>query len=271
MTLLSAHGSTPSRGLVDQIFEQLATDIMSGVYAAGSHLPSERALAETLAVNRQVIREASRRLSQVGLVQVLHGDGTRVLDFRLHGGLDLLALLMEQGSAQKSSLRYWMPILELRSALAPDVVRHCTTRGSQALRDELLAVATRMSQARGAAELYKLEQRFWDLVHEGADHLVYRFTYNSFRRCSDSIREQSVRFTALEVKLSGYRLELARAMAAGKAARAEREVRSTMRKTLKALELELVKRRSRAAAKPAAKTRAKPRLVASARKRAAGP
>ncbi|MDB4974149.1 MAG: mce2R 1 [Myxococcaceae bacterium] len=235
-----------SRGLVDHVFEQLATEIMAGTYRPGQPLPSERALAEALAVNRQVIREASRRLAQMGLVQVVHGDGTRVLDFRAHGGLDVLALLIERQSPGKRSLAFWMPILELRSALAPDVVRHCTRRGKQALRNELLEVALAMEalgRAEKKSELYELEWRFWDLVHEGADHLVYRFTYNSFKRCAASIREQSKAWTALELAHCGYRVELARAIAAGDAARAEREVRSSMRSMLEACEAELAKRR----------------------------
>ncbi|MDB4989672.1 MAG: regulatory protein GntR [Myxococcaceae bacterium] len=215
---------------------------MAGTYLAGQHLPSERALAEAFAVNRQVVREASRRLAQMGLVQVLHGDGTRVLDYRAHGGLDLLALMIERQTSSKRSLSYWMPILELRSALAPDVVRHCTKRGKQALRDELLTIAVAMSQAGDIDALYELEVRFWDLVHEGADHLVYRFTYNSFKRCAASIREQSKKFTALEVKQCGYRIELAKAMAAGDAARAEREIRSSMRTMLDGCEAELARR-----------------------------
>lgn len=221
-----------SRGLVEQVFGQLAAGIISGAYAVGSHLPSERALAEALQVNRQVVREASRRLAQLGLVQVLHGDGTRVLDFRAHGGLDLLALLMEQAGTAKTSLRYWVPILEMRSALAPDVVRHCTKRASPQVREALLETTTQMSRTTDLAALYELEMHFWDLVHEGADHIVYRLTYNSFKRCSLLIREQSYEWVAAEVRLSGHRIELAKAIASGEADRAEVEVRTTMRKMI---------------------------------------
>ena len=221
-----------SRGLVDQVFSQLASGIMSGAYAVGSHLPSERALAETLQVNRQVVREASRRLAQMGLVQVLHGDGTRVLDFRAHGGLDLLALLMEQAGTRKTSLSYWIPILEMRSALAPDVVRHCAKRAKQPVREQLQRVAQQMSQVHDDATLHTLDNSFWDLIHEGADHIVYRLTYNSFKRCASLIPEQSLTWVAREVRQSDYRIPLAKAIAEGDADRAEHEVRTSMRSVL---------------------------------------
>jgi DNA-binding FadR family transcriptional regulator len=221
-----------SRGLVEQVFSQLASGIMSGAYQVGTHLPSERALAETLQVNRQVVREASRRLAQMGLVQVLHGDGTRVLDFRAHGGLDLLSLMMEQAGSRKTSLRYWVPILEMRSALAPDVVRHCAKRAKPKVREQLVQVAEEMSRTQGDAALHRLESQFWDLVHEGAEHIVYQLTYNSFKRCASLIQDQSQAWVANEVRHSGYHMPLARAIADGDADRAEQEVRSSMRSML---------------------------------------
>ena len=183
-------------------------------------------------VNRQVVREASRRLAQMGLVQVLHGDGTRVLDFRAHGGLDLLALLMEQAGTRKTSLSYWIPILEMRSALAPDVVRHCANRARQPVRDQLQRVALAMSQTQDDATLHMLDNSFWDLIHEGADHIVYRLTYNSFKRCASLIPEQSRTWVAREVRQSDYRVPLAKAIAEGDADRAEHEVRTSMRSVL---------------------------------------
>jgi GntR family transcriptional repressor for pyruvate dehydrogenase complex len=234
-----------SRGLVDQVFSQLASGIMSGAYEIGTHLPSERALAETLQVNRQVVREASRRLAQMGLVQVLHGDGTRVLDYRAHGGLDLLALLMEQAGSQKTSLSYWMPILEMRSALAPDVVRHCAKRATKAVRELLLELSEQMSRTQEDAALHELDNQFWDLVHQGADHIVYRLTYNSFRRCASLIRDQSHSWVAKEVRHSQFHLPLAKAIAEGDADRAEQEVRASMRSMLATWVIEIEASRAR--------------------------
>ncbi|MEY4511412.1 MAG: hypothetical protein RLZZ450_3534 [Pseudomonadota bacterium] len=260
-----------SRGLVEQVFSQLASGIMSGAYEVGTHLPSERALAETLQVNRQVVREASRRLAQMGLVQVLHGDGTRVLDFRAHGGLDLLALMMEQAGSRKTSLSYWIPILEMRSALAPDVVRHCAKRAKPRVRDQLLQVADEMSRTQTDATLYKLENQFWDLVHEGAEHIVYQLTYNSFKRCASLIQEQSHAWVANEVRHSGFYMPLARAIAEGDADRAEQEVRSSMRSMLATWVVEVEASRARKQQKPRGTKSAPPASAKSAPAKSAPP
>jgi GntR family transcriptional repressor for pyruvate dehydrogenase complex len=55
--------------------EQLATLIRLGVYPRGTVLPSERELAERLAVSRATLREAMAALRQAGLVQTTRGRG----------------------------------------------------------------------------------------------------------------------------------------------------------------------------------------------------
>jgi GntR family transcriptional regulator, transcriptional repressor for pyruvate dehydrogenase complex len=244
-----------AKSLVDQVFRQLAQAIVRGHYAPGSSLPPERALAEQFAVNRQVVREAIGRLDQLGLVRVLHGEGTHVLDFREHGGLDVLALLMEQASGKKNAL--WLPILELRAALAPEVVRHCALRARLSLRRELVRTCQEMSRAASDGELYTLESRFWDLVHEGANHIVYRLTYNTFKRTARSANELSVAWTAAELKRTKFRLPIAEAILAGDADRAEREVRNAMRAQLETTKKKrALKAQSSLIAKPPPKKKA---------------
>lgn len=55
--------------------EQLATAIRLGVYPLGSALPSERELADRLAVSRATLREAMAALREAGLVETTRGRG----------------------------------------------------------------------------------------------------------------------------------------------------------------------------------------------------
>jgi DNA-binding FadR family transcriptional regulator len=63
---------------VSQVADQLEQSILSGVLAPGDLLPSERTISAQMGVSRSVVREALGRLSSLGLVQSLHGSGTRV-------------------------------------------------------------------------------------------------------------------------------------------------------------------------------------------------
>ena len=64
--------------LTSQIKDQLSTLIESGALAAGSFLPSERELANSLKVARNVVRGAYEQLMTVGKLQSEGRKGRRV-------------------------------------------------------------------------------------------------------------------------------------------------------------------------------------------------
>lgn len=64
----------------DQIVAYIEESIIKGELKSGDKLPSERVFAETLGVSRIPLREALRSLSQLGLVETKHGQGTFIRD-----------------------------------------------------------------------------------------------------------------------------------------------------------------------------------------------
>jgi GntR family transcriptional regulator, transcriptional repressor for pyruvate dehydrogenase complex len=64
----------------DQIVEYIEERIIKGELKSGDKLPSERVFAESLGVSRIPLREALRSLSQLGLVETKHGQGTFIRD-----------------------------------------------------------------------------------------------------------------------------------------------------------------------------------------------
>ena len=102
------------RSVPEDVFEQIVAEVLSGEMQPGEALPSERRLAEVLGVSRPAVREALKRLTAAGLVEVRQGDATTVRDFRRHAGLDLLPrLLIRAGELDLSVVR---SILETRLA-----------------------------------------------------------------------------------------------------------------------------------------------------------
>src|SRR5690348_10460824 len=82
----------PRTSVPDHVFAQLREAVLLGRYEPGERLPPQRALAAELEVNIASVREALKRLEQLRLVEVRHGDATRVLDWRRSGGLEALTL-----------------------------------------------------------------------------------------------------------------------------------------------------------------------------------
>jgi GntR family transcriptional regulator len=68
--------------LYRKVLQTLKQRIMSGGYAVGTQLPTEKELAEEIEVSRHTIREALRQLRDDGLVSSRQGAGTTV---RLQG------------------------------------------------------------------------------------------------------------------------------------------------------------------------------------------
>jgi len=221
-----------SRSLADQVFEQLAGEIMTGRYTPGSSLPAERALAEVFGVNRHVVREGLKRLEQIGLLKISQGGGTQVLDFKRHAGLDLLAIMAEHARGGKDVASVWMAVLEMRAAIGADVARLCALRGSKALKQGLLDLAEQMPKAVTSQQLFRLEVQFWERAVEGAGNLAYQLAFNSLIKGSYAMGRLAEEWAANELRSNDYRRAIVRAIISGDADKAEAETREGMRRAV---------------------------------------
>lgn len=213
------------RSLSDAVFEQLREQIVRGAFQAGDSLPAERALCEALGVNRGAVREALKRLAQARLVSVQHGGASRVLDYRSSAGLELLSdLLVTEGGFDPKVVR---SVIEMRSALAPDIARLAALRGGERVADLLEPIVERM---RAAGEdnrtLQTLAMEFWSALVDGTDNVAYRLAYNSLRAIYDQCRELLTQVLAEELRDRAAYAAIAAAVRAGKPELAARRARA---------------------------------------------
>ena len=92
--------TAPSKA--EEIIAVLRSEILRGQYRPGERLPSERDLAARVESNRGAIREAIKKLEQLGIVAVAPG-GVRVLPVE-EATLEVLGYLLELGEIQKPEL-----------------------------------------------------------------------------------------------------------------------------------------------------------------------
>jgi GntR family transcriptional regulator len=71
--------SRTGEALYLHVVQALKDEIVSGVYAVGSQLPTEEELCARFSVSRYTVREALRRLREDGLVSSRQGSGTKVI------------------------------------------------------------------------------------------------------------------------------------------------------------------------------------------------
>jgi GntR family transcriptional regulator, transcriptional repressor for pyruvate dehydrogenase complex len=173
--------SAITRSLVsDQVFRLLCDQILSGAYAAGEKLPTQRALAAELEVNMASVREAVKRLEQLRLVEVRHGDAMRVRDWRADGGLDVVAhVLFRAGGLDRRTLE---SLLEARRLMLAEAARLAAERrdDAQAARIEELADRLGSTDDPGAAQA--LDWELMALVVEASGNVAFQLILNSIRQ-----------------------------------------------------------------------------------------
>ncbi|GAB3860284.1 GntR family transcriptional regulator [Dactylosporangium cerinum] len=164
----------------DHVFAQLRDAILSGAYAPEDALPSERELAATFEVNRHAVREALRRLQQLGLVKVSQGGATRVLDWRVHAGLDLaMSTAMSSGDILPVSTLV-RDMMEMRACLGADAARLCALRGAPAAKETVITAVDALAGA--APDLDRMGEAnvaLWRAVVAGSGNTAYLLAFNS--------------------------------------------------------------------------------------------
>ena len=216
------------KSLPDQVFAQLLGEIVSGRYRVGSKLPSERTLAGVFGVNRHAVREALKRLEQIGLVKMSQGGRTEVLDFTWTAGLDLLALIAEHTEAIEQAMPLLSSAMEMRAGIGADVARLCAQRAVPGLRSAISADAERLAKVARGQELLPVDQRFWQHVLDGAGNLAYQLAFNSLIRGVNAMPDFSVQWLEYELERCNYRRDLAAAIVGGDPERAADAAREAL-------------------------------------------
>lgn len=165
--------------LPGQVFDRLARDVLSGRYAVGERLPTQRALARDLGVNLASVREGIKRLEQLNLVEVRHGDAMRVRDWRAHGGPDVLVHAIAAGGALDAEVL--RSVFEARGLLLAESARLAAGRRSADQADLLATLALQIATANDDEAAQRLDFAFFAVLIEAAGNLVFLLLFNSIR------------------------------------------------------------------------------------------
>ena len=170
-----------SRSLVsDQVFRALSDEILSGRYAPGEKLPTQRALAADLGVNMASVREAVKRLEQLRLVEVRHGDAMRVRDWRTDGGLDVIVhLLLAAGGVDRPTLA---AVLEARRLMLAEAARLAAERRTDEQAERLSEMARRIDAEQDPAAIQLLDFAFMTELVQASGNVVFVLILNTVRQ-----------------------------------------------------------------------------------------
>lgn len=169
--------------LTNRIFVELRRQILKGELAPGERLPGERELAQKYDTNRNTLREAVRRLEQLHLVTVRHGQGVTVSDFRRSGTLELVAPLIESGADLKEVTQIAEDILPLRLVVMEYMTRLSVRRATEADLEQLQDITELLVAAYSRGDRVVIVHGFhrWvDALVESSHSLAIRWVANPF-------------------------------------------------------------------------------------------
>lgn len=134
------------RRLYEDVVQQLQSLISSGRLEPGDQLPSERALADQLAVSRTSVREALRILEARGMVETKPGHGLFVRGRRTEEIVSILAayLVRERES--------FLEVLDVREALERKAAERaavlCTAKDLESIKAALVMMQEEVLEGR---------------------------------------------------------------------------------------------------------------------------
>src|SRR3954452_18849706 len=155
----------------DRVFAQLLEALLSGRYAPGEKLPTQRTLAADLGVTMSSVREALKRLEPMGLVDVRHGSAMRVRDWHEHGGLDVLTHLLFRGGGLDAGVLG--AILEARALMLRELAALAAQRRDDAQAAQLAELAARFGETEDPHEAARVDFAFFTGVAQAAGNLVF--------------------------------------------------------------------------------------------------
>lgn len=208
------------------IYEELQEKIISGEYAAGTNLPSERDLVGALGVSRSAVREALQRLAQSKLVTINHGGGTRVNDYKETAGLDLLNKLFNHKNLN-FDLHIFRSLMEMRSAMAVDAARLAAARRTETQKVVLQQKLDEMKHAESSTQLQQRTIEFWDLIITASENIAYQLSMNTLKENYSYFERFGKNFSVKNYKFIHYE-QLAQAIINKQVSKAEQAAKTVV-------------------------------------------
>ena len=152
-----------------EIADSLARDILVGQYRIGERLPSERDLAARFDANRGAVREAMKRLEQLGIADIQPG-GARVAPLK-EASLDVIGHLLAVGELPDRKLVD--QILEVIDALVRLAVESALANASDEAIEELRTYVAPLFDQDMAQDVYMEAQvALMGAIMAASDNLI---------------------------------------------------------------------------------------------------
>ncbi len=160
--------------LVEVVCNQL-TQLIQGITLKDDRwLPGERSLAEQLGVSRTVVREATKRLEQKGLLEIQHGTGIKVVN-RLHRPLNnSLTLLIPDLVERLRQLN------QARLSIEPAAAALAAERASKEQVQLMRSIQCQLEKTEDNAATIEADLEWHRAIVDASGNQIFRLILDSF-------------------------------------------------------------------------------------------
>jgi GntR family transcriptional regulator, transcriptional repressor for pyruvate dehydrogenase complex len=157
--------------LPSQVARMISDEILAGRFRGGDRLPTERELAETFGVSRNVVREAIARLTFEGAVEPRQGSGVFVL-----GNQAISALRLDVEILRDRSL--FANLFELRSILEVEAAGLAAARRGRKHLTAISAALQRLYDSQGTPQAVDADLEFHRAIARASDNVYVAIFIN---------------------------------------------------------------------------------------------
>jgi DNA-binding FadR family transcriptional regulator len=165
--------------VAERVFGTLLERLLTGTYAPDERLPPQRALAAELGVTMTALREALKRLEQMGVIEVQHGNAMSATDWRESGALGVLAHLLVRGDGLDG--RVLGDIMEARSYMLRELAGLAAARATAERAARISELAAALSETIDAGTAALIDFAFFSEIARAAENVVFQLILNSIR------------------------------------------------------------------------------------------
>jgi len=158
---IRALGRPPN--LPSQVARMISDEILAGRFQVGDRLPTERELAETFGVSRNVVREAIARLRFEGAVEPRQGSGVFVLGNQANSALRLDVEILRDRS-------FFANLFELRSILEVEAAGLAAARRGRKHLTAIGAALQRVYNSQGTPQAVDADLEFHRAIARASDN-----------------------------------------------------------------------------------------------------
>lgn len=169
-----------------KVTNKLMREIFQNRLTPGDKLPTERALAGQMGVDRTSLRIALKQLESMNVLEIRHGDGIYVKDYLKNAGVDFLRLLFLQQEAEEDEviidayiidevMAFWVEFMPMMIRVA---LRRISPRDIKRCIDILNSELENIHDEHAVVESELLQQ---EVMAEITDNLLFVLLSNSTR------------------------------------------------------------------------------------------